>query len=118
VAAFGVMNKAASLSICLAAIAALAVVTPVGANLWSLATAQGFFIPAESSIFTFRATKENEGSGEWWLYGEDGKRLFALHPTDPFYISASRQEQTRCARFDRDNQNTWCSPTRHPLPTQ
>src|SRR3569833_2793289 len=63
------------------------VATPAASNLWSLATARGCFIPRESSIWSFRVTKENNGSGEWWLYGMDGTHFFALHPTDAVFLS-------------------------------
>ncbi|GHV59437.1 hypothetical protein AGMMS49579_27030 [Spirochaetia bacterium] len=32
-------------------------------NLWYILTENGFFIPKESNVFIFNATKMNEGSG-------------------------------------------------------
>jgi hypothetical protein len=100
----------------IAAVTGLIFVMPVVGNLWWLATGTGFFIPEESSIFSFRVTKENDGSGEWWLYGEDHERLYALHPTDPVYLSVLKQERARCANFNATDQSTWCSPEQHPTP--
>jgi hypothetical protein len=59
-----------ALVIVLTGVAGIAIGTPAVFNLWSLATGRGFFVPTESSVFSFRVTKMNEGSGEWWLYGE------------------------------------------------
>jgi hypothetical protein len=42
-------------------------------NVWCLNTDKNYFIPKESSIFTFKSTQMNNGSGDWWLYGEDNK---------------------------------------------
>ena len=44
-------------------------------NSWLLLTEYAYFIPAESSMWRFEATVMNPGSGEWWLYGQDGKVL-------------------------------------------
>jgi hypothetical protein len=107
---------AAFVTALLAGIAIVAAATPVEANLWSLATGRGFFIPAESSVFSFRVTKMNEGSGEWWLYGEDNQNLFALHPSEPVYVSAVREVQSRCSGFDASDFSTWCSSTKHSVP--
>ena len=112
------MKRALLTAVCAAAVVGTLLATRLGVNLWSLATARGFFIPAESSIFTFRVTKENEGSGEWWLYAEDDEHVFALDPTASFYVSASRDEQVRCAKFSPIDQNTWCASARHPVPMQ
>jgi hypothetical protein len=96
----------------------VAIATPAASNVWSLLTARGFFIPAESSVFAFQVTKENAGSGEWWLYGEDQQHLFALHPEESVYLSAPRTAQSRCPKFESLNFLTWCSTSRHPVPTQ
>ena len=98
------------------AVASLA--TPLGSNLWLLATGRGFFIPAESSVFSFHATKMNEGSGEWWLYGQDDERLFALHPSQPVYVSAQFASQVDCRAFDAGDFETWCSSERREVPQQ
>jgi hypothetical protein len=96
----------------------ITIATPAASNVWSLVTARGFFIPAESSVFSFQVTKENAGSGEWWLYAEDQQHLFALHPEESIYLSAPRAAQARCPKFDSLNFETWCSASRHPVPAQ
>lgn len=112
------LNRNVVAFIAILAIAPLAVTTPVAGNLWSLATNRGYFIPPESSLFSFRVTKENDGSGEWWLYGEDDHQLFAADPVEPFYISASRAVQARCPQFKPDDATTWCAQTRHRVPAR
>lgn len=109
---------AVALSITVAGLALIAIGTPLGANLWSLATGQGFFIPEESSVFSFRVTKMNEGSGEWWLNGRDDEQLFALHPSEPVYFSAAFAAQTGCPSFKENDFTTWCSSEQHPVPQQ
>ncbi len=93
-----------------------AVLTPTLGNLWSLATGRGFFVPVESSVFTFRVTEENHGSGEWWLYGEDRRTFFALHPKEAVYLVQSRSEALACNGFAPLDQSTWCSPKTVPTP--
>ena len=51
-------------------------------NLWNLLTGRGYFIPKESNMFIFKVTKENDGSGEWWLYGEDKNYYYGLNTMD------------------------------------
>jgi len=46
-------------------------------NLWLIVTENYYKIPKESSIFTFEPTKMNEGSGGWWIYGEDNLNYYA-----------------------------------------
>lgn len=53
--------------------------TELFSNSWFVITGRGYFIPAESNILSFRPTKWNEGSGEWWLYGEDTKYYYGLN---------------------------------------
>lgn len=82
---------------------------PVGANIWHIFTGRGFIIPSESSIFTFRPTIMNEGSGEWWLYGRDGKFYYHFIGTAEIsYIKISKDEARKCEGFDANNYKTWC----------
>ena len=103
------MGKVASgAAVLLAGLMILGYTTPTLDNLWSLVTGAGFFIPAESSVFTFRVTQENDGSGEWWLYGEDGKHFFALHSEEPVYLVFPRGDLALCPAFVPLDQRTWC----------
>jgi hypothetical protein len=90
---------------------AFAATTPTLGNAWALATARGFFIPVESSLFTFRVTMENSGSGEWWIYGEDGKSYFALSSIEPRYFVQTKSDAAKCDGFLPQDSATWCSPT-------
>jgi hypothetical protein len=105
-----------TLSLVALAVLVFAASTPTLGNVWSLATARGFFIPKESSLFTFRVTEENHGSGEWWLYGEDGQNFFALHSREPSYFVQTTGEAAKCSGFSPRNQRTWCSPRAVPTP--
>ena len=77
-------------------------------NSWDLLTGRGFYIPSESSIFNFKVTKYNDGSGEWWLYGEDNRYYYALNIDDPFippyYIIVKNND---IVGFDNLNYKTW-----------
>jgi hypothetical protein len=104
------MRRASIVLIAVAVVAAaMAVATPVGRNLWSLATARGWVLPAESSVWRFRVTVENSGSGEWWLYAEDGERYYQFTGEGkPPYRSIRRVDAARCAGFRADDGATWC----------
>ena len=52
-------------------------------NLFLKATADYYFIPAESAVNRFRVTRWNDGSGDWWLYGEDDHFFYAISDDDP-----------------------------------
>ncbi len=88
----------------------LFVYLPVGNNTWQILTSRGYVIPAESSVFTFVPTVMNEGSGEWWLYGEDGNFYyhFVGSPEIP-YMKISRDHAKRCKGFDSKDYKTWCN---------
>jgi len=90
--------------------------TPLAQNAWSVATGRGYFVPDESSWSAFRVTRENDGSGEWWLAGEDERHYFVLHPHDAVYLVVSREAAARCAGFDPCDAATWCEAQRVPLP--
>lgn len=82
---------------------------PVGTNIWHIFTGNGFIIPNESSIFTFRITIMNEGSGEWWLYGQDVEFYYHfIGKTEVPYIKISKEESKKCKGFLANNYKTWC----------
>jgi len=82
---------------------------PVGSNVWQLLTSREYIVPGESSIFTFRPTVMNEGSGEWWLYGEDAHYFYHFigSPTIS-YMKISRSQAVACKGFDSQDYKTWC----------
>ncbi len=82
---------------------------PVGANSWHLVTSSSYIVPEESSVFTFHVTKMNEGSGEWWLYGEDSRYFyhFTGAPGES-YLKAEKSRIAHCSGFRPDKIETWC----------
>lgn len=46
-------------------------------NVFLILTEPAFYIPSESSLFSFRVLHLNPGSGDWWLYGSDGSHYYA-----------------------------------------
>ena len=77
-------------------------------NSWNLFTDCQYFIPNESTIFSFRPTKMNEGSGGWWLYGEDKQYYYGLNVepgSQPEYFKQKKGEEP--SNFDCINYKTW-----------
>ena len=80
----------------------LIIFTELPANSWYLLTHTSYFIPPESSVLTFKATRMNEGSGEWWLYGEDHNWYYGLNTkagSTPLYFKHRKGHEP--AAFDR-----------------
>ncbi|QLB23642.1 hypothetical protein A6B44_00810 [Pasteurella skyensis] len=75
-------------------------------NIWELLIEKSYFIPDESSIFTFKATKMNDGSGDWWLYGEDEVYYYALNIENetPKYFKVKKN---KLESFDPLRYSTW-----------
>lgn len=83
--------------------------TPLICNLWNLLIGRGYFIPKESSILTFKPIVMNEGSGEWWLYGEDNNNYYSMENTNNTgYIFLSKKDAKKCEDFISTNYKTWC----------
>ena len=94
----------------LLAILMVAVTTPLGVNLWFLATDPVYVMPAESSVFRFKPTVMNPGSGDWWLYGEDGLYYFAFTGEGrPPYRSITRARAAACEGFIATDVEAWCT---------
>jgi len=76
-------------------------------NVWFLITEKSFFIPKESSLFTFEPTQMNDGSGDWWLYGKDRNNYYALNieNKNPLYFKLEKGNETK--NFDKLNYQTW-----------
>ncbi len=88
-------------------ILSIAIFTHFFGNAWYLTTDSGYFIPAESNIFTFNATKWNDGSGDWWLYGEDKNYYYGLNieDTTPKYFAL--QKGLEPEKIDKFDYKTW-----------
>jgi hypothetical protein len=80
----------------------LGISTNLFGNLWCKLTGLGFFIPKESNMFIFEVTKWNDGSGEWWLYGEDKNYYYGLNNIDEleYYIMKKGNEDKNFNKFD------------------
>jgi hypothetical protein len=92
----------------IAIVVCVTALTPAAGNLWLVATGRGFFIPRESSIWTFHATQMNPGSGEWWTHGEDRSNLYGLHPARRVYLVMPRAGIEHCPGFNAMDLESWC----------
>jgi len=83
--------------------------TELPTNLWFSITGRGFILPEESSIFTFKVTKMNEGSGEWWLYAEDKNYFYTMEKTeaDKLYTKISKEKAKMILTFDKYDYRSW-----------
>jgi hypothetical protein len=104
-----------TLGICMALLVvgtmAICLATPLASNATMLLMDRSNFIPAESSIFSFEPYVINDGSSNYWLYGQD--RTYYYHFTylaDVPYLYIPRKNT--CAGFDRADVRTWCSASR------
>jgi len=79
-------------------------------NLGSMLLDLGSYrVPPRASIFTFEPTVINEGSGGWWIYGEDLTRYYWFAdgaPSGP--LSIRKSAAARCAGFVPTDHTTWC----------
>ncbi|WP_243381705.1 hypothetical protein [Stenotrophomonas lactitubi] len=90
---------------------AICLATPLASNATMLLMDRSNFIPAQSSIFSFEPYVINNGSSNYWLYGQD--RTYYYHFTyqaDAPYLYIPRKNT--CAGFDRADVRTWCSASR------
>ena len=79
-------------------------------NLYGIVDDKGYFIPQESNMFIFKVTKMNEGSGEWWLYGEDNRYYYGLN-VEPDYVPEyfKLKKGNEPENFDKWDYHTWGS---------
>ncbi|ORC32750.1 hypothetical protein B4O97_15765 [Marispirochaeta aestuarii] len=81
---------------------------PLGTNLWFLLTEESYFIPEESSVFTFRPLQLNPGPGDYWIYGEDSRRYYHLISLSPPSCRVfSRKESKALEDFNPLDIATW-----------
>lgn len=83
--------------------------TELFSNLWGVVTDSAYVIPKESSIFTFKVTKSNSGSGDYWLYGKDKNYFYSQmkSESDVSYIKISVKEAKDKSEFDETNYKSW-----------
>jgi len=97
---------------------ALGAFTHVLGNLyWRLTDGDsGFFVPQESSVFTFQWTENSGGNALFWVRGEDWSNFYILHGTESAYLVFPKAAVAKCAGFDPANLRTWCMThaTKHP----
>lgn len=79
-------------------------------NLWHLLIEPAYIIPAESSVFMFKPTVMNSGSGDWWIYGKDKNNYYYFTGSDrsPYDI-ISKDNIKECPSFDPKDHGTWCN---------
>jgi len=75
-------------------------------NGFSALTSKTFYIPAESSFMSFKVTRPNQGSGEWWLYGEDNTNYYALSDQDHYTYLVLRKDAAG-PEVDPLDKSTW-----------
>jgi hypothetical protein len=83
----------------------LGIFTEFFGNAWCLLTCLGYIIPKESNMFIFKVTKDNDGSGEWWLYGEDKKYYYGFDINENNYYKKIKGEENNY--FDKFDYKTW-----------
>lgn len=76
-------------------------------NLWGQITDRNYIIPDESSLLKFQVTKMNQGSGDWWLYGEDENYYFSTETDTSPYVKIAKKSSTSMRFFDAQNSATW-----------
>jgi hypothetical protein len=77
-------------------------------NLWSLGTDHPeFYLPAESSLFTFSELEGSGGSGEWWTYAKDRTNVY-FNNQDGTYLFSPLSEASSCRGFNETKLDTWC----------
>lgn len=76
-----------------------------------LVTNSGYYIPKESSIHTFKQLQVNEGSGEYWIYGEDDKNYYyageGVEGVGEVYVLISKEQTQNCPDFKVLDYGTW-----------
>jgi hypothetical protein len=54
-------------------------------------------------------TKMNDGSGDWWLYGEDYSHYYHFTGNNPSdYDIISKKAAKNCVGFEKYEVRTWC----------
>lgn len=68
-----------------------------------------YFIPKQSSIFTFNETVKNDGSSDVWRYGEDfSNYYFNLSTFTNDVLFFPKKNINKCPGFNPEDITTWC----------
>jgi hypothetical protein len=80
-------------------------------NIWEVITDRRYIIPSESTMLRFKVIRMNEGSGDWWLYGEDDNNYYTMMDAtnEKPYLLISKHIAKDCKNFDLLNFKTWCN---------
>lgn len=83
--------------------------TNIFSNIFSLITEREYFIPKQSSIFTFKETVRNDGSSDVWRYGEDSNYYYYnLSTFNNDVLFFSKKNILLCPEFNPENIHSWC----------
>lgn len=83
--------------------------TTILANTFSLIIEKEYFIPKQSSIFTFKETVKNDDSSDVWRYGEDCTNYYYnLSTFNNDVLVFPKKKTNNCPGFNPENINTWC----------
>ena len=83
--------------------------TPLLGNIFSLVIEKEYFIPKQSSIFTFNETVHNDGSSDVWRYGEDyNNYYFNLSTFTNDVLFFPKNNINNCPGFNPEDVTTWC----------
>ncbi len=83
--------------------------TSIFGNVFSLIIEKEYFIPKQSSIFTFNETIGNEGSSDVWRYGEDySNYYYNLNTFDNDVLFFPKKNVNNCPGFNPEDVTTWC----------
>ncbi len=82
--------------------------TAVG-NWISMLDRNGFFVPEDSSVWSFRETVSDSGSGGYWLYGEDAAAFYAAETRGGVerYSRITRRAAAEVDGFEPHDFETW-----------
>lgn len=86
--------------------------TQLFSNLWGILTGNRYIIPNQSSIFTFKTTKMNDGIDDYLLYGQDQNNYYTTLENDHIkpYAYVAKEEVKSVLNFDKTNYKTWWNP--------
>lgn len=83
--------------------------TSIFGNIFSLIIEKEYFIPEQSSIFTFNETVGNDGSSDVWRYGEDfSNYYFNLSTFENDVLFFPKKNVNNCLGFNPEDVTTWC----------